>query len=748
MWVTLRTLLKVKMEITTANHRTSSGWIQRGLLVSMIFFMLALVASSADAEKEEEVFQPDGEEVFEPEGEEVFEPDDDDPPAEGVGGVSRFSIGQADPPPGYQAIEVVDRTIGFRDDAFAGISHDANGNLWVTTYEGRAYRSQDSGENWHEYNVLPDVKELFGFSGQRVLLGSLRKPVVPVTEHFLLGPVGHIAADRRSLNMLSGNLNAANAADGTTESGFALDSIPSLGGFTNNLADFADRAGGSTGIVLGAGLSNRAPRLSLLLDVLKRPTANISMQRLLYTTAVRYTAVREVTAHPTDPKRVFAATGFGLYQSIDTGMSWFRAFAGMTPAERWIGHVVADPKNPKRVYMGTSRGLFVSDDSGDSWTKNTKVPEISIRRVAIDPVDSRYVYVGGFGGVYRSSDYGENFDFAFYHSIPRRRDILWISIDPFDPNVAYLGTGDGLMRTNKFRTATVSDWEVVSGLRTVNLVISVVQMCSKHPGHLYIQTRADLPTINYTANGPESLILESWDHGTTWRELVGNQTGGDVQWFTLDAFDPDTVWVAFSRAIVQIKRVADPPPPTDLSKPLSMGRPVLPDMPSMGQVIRAALKYTELELADFVTRLDSLRNRNWLPKRLHITGAFYKWNVGAELQDIQWPGFRYVNVQNHDSWNVTAWMSWALPDLFYRQDSAPLMRFQELKMVNGVRDRILYTIHRNYGELQRIAARLRYEENMSLSTRINLALRTDYLEAIIDLSTGNYLSKWKKEATK
>ncbi|MCP4445298.1 MAG: hypothetical protein GY811_08140 [Myxococcales bacterium] len=691
-------------------------------------------------DEDEEVFEPDqdDEEVFEPDGEE-----------EASTNISALSLGKKAPPPGFENFEVVDRTIGFRDDTFAGISVDGNRVLWVTTYEGRIYRSNDAGDNWSEFAVLPEMKELWGFASQRVLLGHLRNSDARHPRPISMSPSGGIGTDSRSYSLLGGNAAGATTMGGA--SGYSLDGTPSLtlsGGFSNPLKSASRAATGESSVVLGAGLSVRAPRLGVLLTILKRPIANISMQRLLDTTASRWTTVREVTPHPTDPTKVFAATAFGLYKSGDEGQSWYRDFAGMTPAERWIGHVSPDPKKPQRVYLGTSRGLFQSDNGGEGWSKNTKVPELSIRRVIIDPTDSRYVYAAGLGGVYRSDDFGENFSFAYYHSIPRRRDVLWMVIDPFDPNIAYLGTSDGLMRTNNLRTSTIGDWEVVRGNRTSNLAIPEAAMCSRHPGHLYIITRADLPTINFFANGPESLLLESWDHGESWRELAGNRTGGDIQWFALDPKDPDTVWVAFSRAIAQIRRVAEEGE-TDISKMrFSMGRPVLPELPDMGRVLRAGLLYSELEMGGFVERLDSLRERNWLPSHINITGGYDYWNVGSAVQDIQFPGDKTVAVQSHGAWNVTAWLSWTLPDLLYRQDSAPLMRIRELKMVNVARERIMRTIHRNYGELQRIRVLQRHEKDKSLMTRVNWALRADYLEAIVNMTTGDYLRTWNEKVKK
>src|SRR5690606_38145140 len=112
--------------------------------------------------------------------------------------------------------------------------------------------------------------------------------------------------------------------------------------------------------------------------------------------------------------------------------------------------------------------------------------------------------------------------------------------------------------------------------------------------------------------------------------------------------------VAFSRALVQLRRQ----PATkavDISQArLSMGRPVLPDMPSMSQVIRAALVSNQLEMDGFVERLDSLRHRNWLPSHLNLTYGVGIWNVGVSQQDIQFNGDRFLNVQGHSTWNVTA----------------------------------------------------------------------------------------------
>jgi hypothetical protein len=657
------------------------------------------------------------------------------------------------PPPEYDKYEVIDKTIGFRDDGFYSIEAYEDGAIWVGTYEGRAYRSEDGGDNWRETTVLPDVKSLFGFPYQKVLLGALRdsSPTFPSSTNLTYG-LGGLSALGVSNSMLKGDINGARGTM-ASPSGFSLNTTPSLtasGEFNNPLGADTRAAIGAGSVVLGAGLSARAPRLALLLTILRRPIANISLQRLLFLTAVRNPLVARIVRHPTRKRLLFATTAFGLYKSVDKGYSWYRAFPGLTLAERSTYDVVVDPENPDRVYLGTGRGLYQSDDAGMSWTKNTKVPEIIVKKIAIDPTDSNYVYVGGYGGVYRSSDRAENFEFVYYHSLIRRRDVFWIKIDPFDPNTAYLGTGDGLMRTRNLRTATSQDWQVVNPLRTVNLVISTVDACNKHPGHIYIMTRADLPTINYGANGPESLMLESWDYGKSFRVLTGLRNAGDIRWFTLDPNDSDTVWVALSRSIVRVQRKKDGESREISRKSLAKERlaltPVLPKDPSLSQVMLAALAYTEVGVDTMTKGLDRLRSRRWLPDRINVGVKRREFNIGGRMQDIQFPGDKQIYINSDVEWVAMVWATWALPDLAYRTDSTAMNRYRVLMMNDQVRYRIMYNIHRNYGELQRLKVRQAHGRSRDLYTRVMDRVRIEYLETVVDQISGGFLTRWKQKA--
>ena len=192
--------MSLKVEVTALNHRAKRLSHQLVLLFcSLLVGLATLVLWSAPAnaqrgDEEEEIFEPDDEEeeVFGPDGEDSDEGDTED----GDGGIgSKLSRSKKDPPKGFSSFEVIDRTIGFRDDSFAGISVDNQGVLWVTTYEGRIYRSDDQADNWTEFTVLPELKELWGFAGQRVLLGHLRNSDARHPKAIGLAPSGGISTN-------------------------------------------------------------------------------------------------------------------------------------------------------------------------------------------------------------------------------------------------------------------------------------------------------------------------------------------------------------------------------------------------------------------------------------------------------------------------------------------------------------------------------------------------------------------------
>lgn len=654
------------------------------------------------------------------------------------------------PPEGYGNFEVVDTTIGMRDVNFNRMTITYDGTVWAGTWGGRIYSTTDDGATWNESTVLPEVKAIFGFPDQRSLLGKIRDDGVTYpTAHELVKTQLFRKANifNFSFNLFEGSRVTNYGVPQTWNLNPHFTYAQDVDDFGTGLETESRTGSGSGGFVLGAGLSSRAPRLSILLNVKKRPIANISLTRLLVTTAKRGTKTRHVARHPDYPNIMFLTTSFGLYRSRDGGVNWMRVFGGMTIKERSMHEVKFEPGNPKRMYLASKRGFFVSDDMGNTWARNTGVPEIEIRHIAIDKQEPRYIYVIGKGGVYRSDNRGVNWIFSYYHSLETRRNVMWMTIDAFDSNTAYIGTEDGLLVTHNLRKSISTDWKEMAGLRTTGIPVFQVESCWRHPGHLYMLTRSNLPKINMdNINGPENFVLETWDYGKTWRHLAANRTQGDMVWINMEPEDPDTLWAMFSRALVRIDRIAKPPEKlTAEQERLMLTKRVADDYPSIGEVLKATRDYSRTAPDVYTNDVDRLRLRRWLPSQFMITARSGRYRVGGIEDDVRFLEDRIKFRQNLNETRVVAWAMWRLPEILYRHDSALMIQTRIPRMNHEVRVNVRNTVHRNYGELLRLVARVRSDTKRGLMQRAIEETRREYLEAIVDFSSGGFLTRWKEE---
>lgn len=696
----------------------------------------------------------------------------------------------------YRRTEIHDVTTGMREDTPWTLSVGRDGTVYVGTAEGRSYISHDEGTTWDESWIVPEVKQLFGYAGQTMLLGHIRGGgfqipnfaslfpaqgysfsqtaraqfwtldpasgggLVPVpnlpTLNGAAGGVGNstaaVGGSQPGLfgsngGVVSGGLSGANS---TSASSFGMDSSYALnaGDVVSPLVTGdAARVQQAPGIVLGAGLSAGAPRLSVALNILHLPIfiAKLNLQRLLLYKAQHWTDVRRIRVDPQSRQHLLAGTHNGLYESFDGGVSWVRTFPGMTVPQRGILDVEFDQADPKRVYLGTEGGLFESDNGGLSWKLNTAVPEMQIKKIVIDPTDNNYVYFAGYGGVFRSSDRGATAIQSYYSTIPQLNDVQSMAIDPQNPNRALLGTGYGIMETTHLRTSTVKDWFDKNPARFQGLVIPVIRICPRHPRHIYAMTRADLPYINYGANGPEAYLLESWDDGEHWQMLATNRSQGDIRWFDLDPRDPDEPWVAFSRAIVQVKRV----PPGRSETPVDLAVRALPGEPTIGEVVEHTLEHHRVDMGTYQHDLDSLRHALYLPDKFDVTFFAGRSGLGESLDDFQFAQDRYLVGFHYSEWRIMAFASWRLPTIVFYNKAVAMLRQRENVIDDQVRNQLMITVHRDYGELLRLEAQelaeKRTGKRSDLFTRAVRRVRIQRLEAVVDLASGGYLTKRRKK---
>jgi len=389
------------------------------------------------------------------------------------------------------------------------------------------------------------------------------------------------------------------------------------------------------------------------------------------------------------------------------------------------------------MILGTASGAYTSVDQGDNWSKITTIGGVAVNAVAFDTADQNYVYLATNGGVFRSSDGGKSFLPIYYSTFPAEVDVRYVVIDPFDVETGYIGTMRGAYVTHNLRTAKFGDWAPLGGVQSI-LAVPRLDVCSRHRGHLYALTRAELNTINYGADSPESAILESWDGGRTWRQLFTGQSSGIAETFAVDSKDPDQLWIGWSKALHRLARGAVPN--RDSNAERRVHREVVG--PPVGEVMRASLKYHGLELDDYAKKIRRSPTWSFLPRVLRINGTVRYWSAGGEHDDAQFAAARYLQVADGKEWEVMAWASWSLPDFVYSRDSVPMLRQRVAILNDELRGRLVETVLRSYGELQRIQALLP-QAPQDVATQVIYRLRIEQLEAVVDLTSGGYLTRWQ-----
>jgi len=74
--------------------------------------------------------------------------------------------------------------------------------------------------------------------------------------------------------------------------------------------------------------------------------------------------VNEMAPNPARPSEVFAATGAGLFRSVDGGLSWARSGRGLPASSLYDVHVSA--VDPQQILVAGRSGAFHSLDGG-AW---------------------------------------------------------------------------------------------------------------------------------------------------------------------------------------------------------------------------------------------------------------------------------------------------------------------------------------------------------------------------------------------
>jgi photosystem II stability/assembly factor-like uncharacterized protein len=136
------------------------------------------------------------------------------------------------------------------------------------------------------------------------------------------------------------------------------------------------------------------------------------------------------------PATVYAATGFGLYETTDGGSSWAKVSAGGDSTSIWT--VAADPRRSGIAYAVLDSGLFVTADAGHTWTRLSNAPPDITNILVIDPVHPLTLYAADrAGGVFKSTDAGAHWK-LINRGIPTfQAQAALLAVDPRDPRTVF-----------------------------------------------------------------------------------------------------------------------------------------------------------------------------------------------------------------------------------------------------------------------------------------------------------------------
>lgn len=245
-----------------------------------------------------------------------------------------------------------------------------------------------------------------------------------------------------------------------------------------------------------------------------------------------------------------------LNSSTYSGLS----FRGIGPAvtSGRIGDFAVNPRNPAEYYVAVaSGGVWKTVNAGTTYTPVFDGEgSYSIGCVVIDPTNPNVVWVGtgennnqrsvAYGdGVYKSENGGKKWKNM---GLKNSEHIANIVIDPTNPNTVYVAAygpvwSDGGDRGVYKSTDGGETWTCVKSVSQYTGCNNLV-MDPRDPKVLYAAFhQRQRKVFTYIGGGPESAVYKSTDGGATWKKLDG-LPGGDVGRIGIDVspVNPDYVY--------------------------------------------------------------------------------------------------------------------------------------------------------------------------------------------------------------
>lgn len=225
-----------------------------------------------------------------------------------------------------------------------------------------------------------------------------------------------------------------------------------------------------------------------------------------------------------------------------------------------IADFAVNPNNHSEYYVATaSGGLWKTINSGTTWTPLADtVQAYSMGCVVIDPTNPNVVWLGtgennhqralGWGtGVYKSDDGGQNWKFM---GLKDSRQIGDIVVDPRNPNTVFVAAegsvwGPGGERGLYKTTDAGKTWNKVLNI-SENTGVNNVVMDPRDSNLLYATSeQRRRHTFTKIGGGPETAVYKSTDGGATWEKIMKGLPKSDMggTGIAISPVNPDVVYL-------------------------------------------------------------------------------------------------------------------------------------------------------------------------------------------------------------
>ena len=274
-----------------------------------------------------------------------------------------------------------------------------------------------------------------------------------------------------------------------------------------------------------------------------------------------------VTGHPTERNVFyFGSTGGGVWRTDDAGVYWKNISDGFFKRAS-VGAIALAPAAPSVIYVGMGEacirgnvshgdGVYRSDDGGETWRHLGLAETRNIAKIRVDPFDPEVVYVGALGhahgpnperGIYRSRDGGRTWTRVLYRN--PKTGAADLSIDPNDRRTIYATLWEAVRRP----------WEIVSGGSgsgifrsrdggdTWTEITRATGLPSGVLGKIGISASPKSGRVYAIVEAKDGGVFRSEDGGDTWQRGSTATALRERAWYyehvQAHPSDPDVVWV-------------------------------------------------------------------------------------------------------------------------------------------------------------------------------------------------------------